>query len=168
MPVAHLTPPGSDAGSDYMAFTKLGYPTAIGTEGNPMRGGSFPGDTNPYIHGVKDTMDVDDDAGFFSIEVGRRSALGRGSAANRGGSMWRDSRSWPLPLRWSRVAGKVPADASVSTFGLKEYTPERRPSDGQDLGDCPAGLVRSLGRGRQGDLWGSNTTTHRLSGSLPI
>jgi len=63
-----LTPRRSNAGSDYMAFTKLNYPAAMATEGDPMHGG-FPGDLDPYIHGAKDTMDVDDETGVFSIEV---------------------------------------------------------------------------------------------------
>ena len=37
--------------------------------GNPLAGGGFPGDSNPYIHTTKDTMDVDDKIGYFSIDV---------------------------------------------------------------------------------------------------
>ena len=58
-----------DAGSDYFAYTKLGYPATIATEGDPLRGGSFPGDLDPYIHSEKDRMDVRDGTGHFSIEV---------------------------------------------------------------------------------------------------
>ena len=58
----------SNAGSDYMSYTKVGYPASFATEGDPLNGG-FPGDFNPYVHGVNDTMDVDDDTGFFSLEV---------------------------------------------------------------------------------------------------
>jgi leucyl aminopeptidase len=52
-----------------MSYTKLNYPAAFATEGDPTHGG-FPGDMDPYVHGVNDTMDVDDDSGYFSIDVG--------------------------------------------------------------------------------------------------
>jgi hypothetical protein len=52
-----------------MSYTRLGYPAAFASEGNPLAGGKFPGDYNPYVHGVNDTMDVDDDTGFFSLDV---------------------------------------------------------------------------------------------------
>ncbi|KAK0710174.1 hypothetical protein B0T26DRAFT_652514 [Lasiosphaeria miniovina] len=58
---------GPNAGSDYMSFTMHNYPAAFATEGNPMHGG-FPGDMCPYVHGVGDRMDVDDDKGYFSID----------------------------------------------------------------------------------------------------
>lgn len=58
----------SDAGSDYMSFTNLGYPTAMASEGNPVAGG-FPGELDPYIHTEKDTMDIDDETGYFSLDV---------------------------------------------------------------------------------------------------
>ena len=51
-----------------MSYTQLNYPAAFACEGDPMHGG-FPGDMDPYVHGVNDTMDVDDKFGFFSIEV---------------------------------------------------------------------------------------------------
>jgi leucyl aminopeptidase len=57
-----------NAGSDYMSYTQLGYPAAFAAEGNPVKGG-FPGDFDPYVHGVNDTMDVDDETGFFSLDV---------------------------------------------------------------------------------------------------
>ncbi|RQM04732.1 hypothetical protein DH86_00004261, partial [Scytalidium sp. 3C] len=56
----------SNAGSDYMSYTRLNYPAAFAAEGNPLAGG-FPGDFDPYVHGVKDTMDVDDETGYFSL-----------------------------------------------------------------------------------------------------
>ena len=31
--------------------------------------GGFPGDFDPYVHGVNDTMDVDDETGVFSLDV---------------------------------------------------------------------------------------------------
>lgn len=58
----------SNAGSDYMSYTRLNYPAAFAAEGNPLAGG-FPGDFDPYVHGVKDTMDVDDETGYFSLDV---------------------------------------------------------------------------------------------------
>jgi len=51
-----------------MSFTQLGYPAAFASEGDPLHGG-FPGDYDPYVHTVKDTMDVDDESGVFSIDV---------------------------------------------------------------------------------------------------
>ena len=52
-----------------MSFTLLNYPAAFASEGNPLANGGFPGDYDPYVHGVNDTMDVDDDSGFFSLDV---------------------------------------------------------------------------------------------------
>jgi bacterial leucyl aminopeptidase len=51
-----------------MSYTRLNYPAAFACEGNPAHG-RFPGDMDPHIHGVEDTMDVDDERGYFSIEV---------------------------------------------------------------------------------------------------
>ncbi|GKZ59762.1 hypothetical protein AnigIFM60653_007702 [Aspergillus niger] len=59
---------GPNAGSDYMSYTKLNYPAAFASEGNPLAGGSFPGEMDPYVHGIKDRMDVDDETGVFSID----------------------------------------------------------------------------------------------------
>ncbi|KFA81199.1 hypothetical protein S40288_07515 [Stachybotrys chartarum IBT 40288] len=58
----------SGAGSDYMSYTQLGYPSAFASEGNPLAGGGFPGDFDPYVHTARDTMDVDDETGEFSLE----------------------------------------------------------------------------------------------------
>ncbi|KAH6638675.1 peptidase family M28 [Truncatella angustata] len=58
---------GPNAGSDYMSYTKLNYPAAFASEGDPMHGG-FPGDYDPYVHTSKDTMDVNDTNGYFSID----------------------------------------------------------------------------------------------------
>lgn len=52
-----------------MSYTKLNYPAALASEGNPLAHGGFPGDLDPYLHGVNDTMDIDDDTGFFSLDV---------------------------------------------------------------------------------------------------
>ncbi|TQS32721.1 hypothetical protein Golomagni_06956, partial [Golovinomyces magnicellulatus] len=57
----------SGAGSDYMSYTKAGYPAAFATEGDPTVGG-FPGDFDPYVHTSRDTMDVDDEKGRFSLD----------------------------------------------------------------------------------------------------
>ncbi|KAK8031546.1 hypothetical protein PG990_001280, partial [Apiospora arundinis] len=56
------------AGSDYLSYTKLGYPSAFATEGDPSAG-EFPGDFDPYMHTVRDTMYVDDETGKFSSDV---------------------------------------------------------------------------------------------------
>ncbi|ORY25532.1 hypothetical protein BCR39DRAFT_499090 [Naematelia encephala] len=56
------------AGSDYMSWTRAGYPSAFATEGDPVARGSFPGDFDPYVHTVKDRMDVDDESGVFSLD----------------------------------------------------------------------------------------------------
>lgn len=55
------------AGSDYMSYTKLGFPATFASEGNPVAGG-FPGEFDPYVHTVNDTMDVDDETGYFSFD----------------------------------------------------------------------------------------------------
>lgn len=52
-----------------MSYTKLNYPAAFASEGNPLAGKGFPGDMDPYVHTAKDTMDVDDKAGYFSLDV---------------------------------------------------------------------------------------------------
>lgn len=52
-----------------MSYTRVGYPATFASEGNPLTGGGFPGDFDPYVHGVNDTMDVDDETGYFSLDV---------------------------------------------------------------------------------------------------
>lgn len=47
-----------------MSFTKLGYPAAFASEGNPIAG-----EFDPYVHGINDTMDINDEAGVFSLDV---------------------------------------------------------------------------------------------------
>jgi leucyl aminopeptidase len=47
-----------------MSFTQLGYPSAFASEGNPLAGGF-----DPWIHGVHDTMNVDTEHGYFSLDV---------------------------------------------------------------------------------------------------
>ncbi|KAH8804604.1 peptidase family M28 [Xylogone sp. PMI_703] len=59
---------GPNAGSDYMSYTQLNYPAAFASEGNPLANGGFPGDFDPYVHGIKDTMDVNDETGYFSLD----------------------------------------------------------------------------------------------------
>ncbi|KAF8862856.1 Zn-dependent exopeptidase [Acephala macrosclerotiorum] len=80
------------AGSDYMSYTQLNYPAGFASEGNPLSNGKFPGDYNPYIHGVNDTMDVDDETGFFSLDhMARFSELAIAFAVEQGGwdNAWR-------------------------------------------------------------------------------
>lgn len=48
-----------------MSYTQLGYPAAFASEGNPAAG-----EYDSYIHTDKDTMNVNDETGIFSIEVG--------------------------------------------------------------------------------------------------
>lgn len=79
------------AGSDYMSYTKLGFPATFASEGNPVAGG-FPGEFDPYVHTINDTMDVDDETGFFSVEhAARFSELAIAFAVEQGGwdNAWR-------------------------------------------------------------------------------
>jgi leucyl aminopeptidase len=50
-----------------MLYTKLGYPAGFASDDDPLAG-DFPGDFDPYIHGVNDTMDVDD-TGYFTLDA---------------------------------------------------------------------------------------------------
>jgi bacterial leucyl aminopeptidase len=59
-----------NAGSDHMSFTRAGYPAVFASEGNPLADNKFPGEYNPYMHTVKDRIDVDDETGVFSFDVG--------------------------------------------------------------------------------------------------
>lgn len=52
-----------------MSYTQLNYPASFASEGNPLAGGGFPGEYDPYVHGVNDTMWIDDETGYFSIDV---------------------------------------------------------------------------------------------------
>lgn len=52
-----------------MSYTQLNYPASFASEGNPVAGGSFPGEYDPYVHGAKDTMWVNDETGYFSVDV---------------------------------------------------------------------------------------------------
>ncbi|ROV90373.1 hypothetical protein VMCG_09722 [Cytospora schulzeri] len=79
------------AGSDYMSYTKLGYPASFASEGNPVAGG-FPGEMDPYVHSSKDTMDVDDESGWFSLDhMARFAELAIAFAVEQGGwdNAWR-------------------------------------------------------------------------------
>jgi len=74
------------AGSDYMSFTMYNYPAAFASEGNPNANGRFPGDYNPYVHTTADTMDIDDDAGTFSLDhMARFSELAVAFCIEQGG-----------------------------------------------------------------------------------
>lgn len=101
-----------------MSYTKLGYPSAFASEGDPLAGGKFPGDYDPYIHGVGDTMHVDDKTGRFSIDV--RSSLASCCSLLTRGSTWRDSRSLRLPLLWSRPGGTMRGDRR--SFESRRFT----------------------------------------------
>ena len=87
-----------------MSYTNLNFPAAFATEGNPLAGGKFPGEFDPYVHGMRDTMDVDDEAGYFSIDVRLPPTLPSTSAKMRN-STWLDLPSWRSLLRWSRPDG---------------------------------------------------------------
>ncbi|GJC87864.1 leucine aminopeptidase 1 [Colletotrichum liriopes] len=79
------------AGSDYMSYTKLGFPATFASEGNPVAGG-FPGEFDPYVHTDKDTMWVDDETGVFSINhMARFSELAIAFAIEQSGwdNKWR-------------------------------------------------------------------------------
>ena len=52
-----------------MSYTRLGYPSAFASEGNPLSDGGFPGEYDPYVHTTRDRMDVDDENGVFSIKA---------------------------------------------------------------------------------------------------
>ena len=74
-----------------MSFTQMGYPSAMATEGNPLAG-----DFDPYVHGVYDTMNVDDKYGIFSLDVSL--AVNLVWSVVDISSTWHDSLSWPLHL----------------------------------------------------------------------
>ena len=74
-----------------MSFTQLGFPSSFASEGNPMKNG-FPGEFDPYVHTTKDTMDVDDEQGYFSLDhMARFSELAIAFAIEQGGwdNQWR-------------------------------------------------------------------------------
>ncbi len=98
-----------------MSFTKLKYPSAFASEGNPSAGGGLPGDFDPYVHGANDTMDVDDSTGHFSLDVSLVFRSHSGFPANIR-SIWQGLRSSQLPLRWSKVGGIIPGDESLITW----------------------------------------------------
>lgn len=60
---------GRGLGSDHIAFTRYGFPSTMGAEGNPATGGPALGEFCPYIHSANDTMNLDDEFGYFSVEV---------------------------------------------------------------------------------------------------
>jgi hypothetical protein len=96
----------SGGGSDYMSYTKQNYPATFATEGNPSaHTGRRWGEYDPYLHTINDTMDIDDETGFFSIDVSLIACLRRRELMCR--STWRDSRSWQLPSLLSRLDGTI-------------------------------------------------------------
>ncbi|KAJ5404340.1 peptidase family M28 [Penicillium cosmopolitanum] len=83
--------PGN-AGSDYMSYTQLNYPASFASEGNPVAGGGFPGEYDPYVHGINDTMWVNDKTGYFSVDhMARFSELAIAFAVEQAGwnNKWR-------------------------------------------------------------------------------
>ncbi|KAJ5177187.1 peptidase family M28 [Penicillium canariense] len=84
----------SGAGSDYMSYTQLNYPSAFASEGNPTARsviGGF-GEYDPYVHGVNDTMWIDDETGHFSVDhMARFSELAIAFAVEQAGwdNKWR-------------------------------------------------------------------------------
>lgn len=74
-----------------MSYTQLNYPAAFASEGNPLAGGRFPGEYDPYVHSSRDTMWVNDEAGYFSVDVSHLPLVDRGKILKRRDSTWRDS-----------------------------------------------------------------------------
>jgi hypothetical protein len=101
-----------------MSYTRVGYPAAFASEGNPLAGAGFPGDFDPYVHGVNDTMDVDDENGYFSLDVSLIYMFVWAIA--KIGSIWQGLQSWRLPLLWSRVDGITPGGKTKPKLCLKE------------------------------------------------
>lgn len=110
---------GAGAGSDYMSFTQNGFPSAFASEGNPLVGGRFPGDYDPYVHSARDTMDVDDEHGYFSFDVSFHPL--RGAMASLTivlNSIWRGSPSLPSPSLSSRQAGTINGGDELNNMHL--------------------------------------------------
>ena len=91
-----------------MSYTRVNYPSAFATEGNPLAGG-FPGEMDPHVHGVNDTMDVDDEDGYFSLDVSELLLYPCGvwGLLRRPGSTRRSLRNWPLLLWLSKQGGII-------------------------------------------------------------
>jgi leucyl aminopeptidase len=51
-----------------MSFSRLNYPSSFASEGNPAAGGLI-GEYDPYIHGVNDTIWINNEVGYFSVDV---------------------------------------------------------------------------------------------------
>ena len=96
-----------------MSFTKLDFPAAFASEGDPMAGG-FPGDYDRYVHTVNDTMDVDDETGHFSLDVSRLPSPFLGYPLNNG-STWHGSPNWRLLLPWNRRDGTINGGNSLNS-----------------------------------------------------
>lgn len=94
-----------------MSYTKLGYPAIFATEG-------FPEEYNPYFHTANDTMDVNDESGWFSIDVSRPSYVARWPCKLAARSVltvvscsiWPDSPNWPSRLQLSKPGGITDGD----------------------------------------------------------
>ncbi|KAJ5085262.1 Zn-dependent exopeptidase [Penicillium argentinense] len=50
------------------SYTRLNYPATLASEGNPLADGGLPGELDPYVHGVNDTMWVDDKTRYSSTD----------------------------------------------------------------------------------------------------
>ena len=100
------------AGSDYMSFTQNGFPSAFACEGNPLAGGrlpGLPGDFDPYIHSSKDTIDVDDELGYFSFDVSSDVLLPmKRVLLTHISSIWPGFLSLPSRSSLSRLVGITP------------------------------------------------------------
>nr|XP_031858973.1 uncharacterized protein CI109_005641 [Kwoniella shandongensis]KAA5526045.1 hypothetical protein CI109_005641 [Kwoniella shandongensis] len=91
-------------GSDYMSFSNFGFPAAFATEGD-MENGEFPGEFDPYVHGVNDRMDLDDENGVFSLDhMARFAELAIAFAVEQGGWSLKHTREedknglWNAPV----------------------------------------------------------------------
>lgn len=104
------------AGSDYMSFTQNGFPSAFASEGNPLaEGRSRLGDFDPYVHSSKDTMDVDDELGYFSFDVSSNILfIAIALLTLVPDSIWRGSLSLLSPLLLSRPAGIMLGDNELN------------------------------------------------------
>lgn len=94
-----------------MPFARLGYPTAVASEGNPAVPGKLMGDLNPHLHTVNDTMHVDDKSGKYSIEVSKASLdLSCRQQRLTYRSTWRAFPSLQLRLLLNRLGGTTHGD----------------------------------------------------------
>lgn len=78
----------------------------MGAEGNPATDGPAFGEFCPYIHTANDTMTLDDEFGYFSVDVSLVFRWKRAEsllvANKRMCSTWPDLRNWHWPLQLSK------------------------------------------------------------------